>query len=268
MTTATALYASTPLTLNGAEKVWLDKSDGLVTGGCTSQNIADLFKGTKGANIASAGTTDIGAATGMFVHITGTTTITALGTVAAGVTRFVVFDGALTLTHNGSSLILPTAASIVTVANDAALFVSEGSGNWRCLAYWRSSGAASGGPSSLQGDGTDADACGFRGVPQNSQSSNYTCVAADAGKHLFHASGAGSGDTYTIPANSSVAFEIGTAITFVNMDSNAVSIAITTDTMNLAGTGTTGTRQLAQYGVATALKIASTTWIISGTGLT
>jgi hypothetical protein len=119
-----------------------------------------------------------------------------------------------------------------------------------------------------QGDGLDADATGFRGIPQNSQSGNYTCVAADAGKHIIHPSGGGAGDTFTIPANASVAYEVGTAITFINMDSNAVSVAITTDTMNLAGTGTTGTRALAQYGIATAVKVASTTWLISGSGLT
>jgi hypothetical protein len=54
--------------------------------------------------------------------------------------RWVVFDGALTLTHNGTSLILPTGANIVTAAGDAALFASEGSGNWRCIGYWRKSG--------------------------------------------------------------------------------------------------------------------------------
>lgn len=120
----------------------------------------------------------------------------------------------------------------------------------------------------VQGDGLDVDAAGFRGVPQNAQTGNYTLVAADAGKHIYHASGAGAGDTYTIPANGSVAYEIGTALTFVNMATDALSIAITTDTMYLAGTGTTGTRSLAQYGVATAIKLTSTTWVISGTGLT
>lgn len=119
-----------------------------------------------------------------------------------------------------------------------------------------------------QGDGLDADAAGFRGVPQNAQTGNYTLVAADAGKHIYHASGAGSGDTYTIPANSSVAFEVGTAVTFINLATDSVSIAITTDTMNLAGAGTTGTRTLAQYGIATAVKVTSTSWLISGTNLT
>jgi hypothetical protein len=106
----------------------------------TWQAIANLFKGTKGTDIASATTTDIGAATGVFVHITGTTTITGLGTVAAGAMRWVRFSGALTLTHNATSLILPSAANIITAADDSALFVSEGSGNWVCLGYWRKSG--------------------------------------------------------------------------------------------------------------------------------
>jgi len=122
----------------------------------------------------------------------------------------------------------------------------------------------------IAGDGTVTYGgleIGFRGIPQNIQAANYTLVAADAGKHVYHASGAGSGDTYTIPANASVAYTIGTAITFVNNDSNSVSIAVTTDTMTLAGTTTTGTRTLAQNGVATALKVTSTAWLISGTGL-
>lgn len=96
----------------------------------------------KGADIASAATTDIGAATGNFVHVTGTTTITALGTVQAGTRRIVRFAGALTLTHHATSLILPTGANITTAANDVAVFVSEGSGNWRCVGYQRANGQA------------------------------------------------------------------------------------------------------------------------------
>lgn len=96
----------------------------------------------KGTDIASATTTDIGTATGNYVQITGTTTITGLGTSAAGVWRNVTFVGVLILTYNATSLILPTSANITTAAGDTALFVSEGSGNWRCLSYLRRSGAA------------------------------------------------------------------------------------------------------------------------------
>lgn len=94
----------------------------------------------KGTDIASATTTDIGAATGNYVDITGTTTITGLGTVQAGTRRIVQFDGALILTHNATSLILPTSANITTVAGDVAIFVSLGSGNWKCTSYLRQDG--------------------------------------------------------------------------------------------------------------------------------
>lgn len=110
---------------------------------------------------------------------------------------------------------------------------------------------------------------GYLNIPQNSQSSAYTLVAADSGKQIFHPSADTTARTWTIPANSSVAFEIGTAITFINQNgAGVITISITTDTMRLAGTGTTGNRTLAANGVATAIKIASTEWIISGTGLT
>lgn len=106
-------------------------------------------------------------------------------------------------------------------------------------------------------------------LPQNSQSAAYTLVLADANKHLLHPSADTTARIWTIPANSSVAFAVGTTITFVNQNGGGViTIAITTDTMRLAGAGTTGSRTLAANGVATALKITSTEWIISGTGLT
>jgi hypothetical protein len=38
--------------------------------------------------------------------------------------------------------------------------------------------------------------------------------------------------------------------------------------MYLGGTGTTGSRTLAAFGMATAVKVTATTWFINGTGLT
>ena len=125
---------------------------------------------------------------------------------------------------------------------------------------------ASGDLTNCTADGTNG--VGYKNVPQNAQSAAYTLVAADAGKHIYHPSTDANARTFTIPANASVAYPIGTVLTFVNMTSQVVTIAITTDTMYLAGTGTTGNRSLAQYGIATAIKLTSTTWLISGTGLT
>lgn len=108
---------------------------------------------------------------------------------------------------------------------------------------------------------------GYRNIPQNSQSANYTLVLDDSGKHILHPSSDANARTFTIPANASVAFPIGTAITFINDSTEDVTIAITSDTLVLAGTGTTGSRTLAQYGMATAIKIEATKWYISGTGV-
>lgn len=90
--------------------------------------------------IASAATTDIGAATSNVVIISGTTPITGLGTIAAGAERCVTFSGALTLTHNATSLILPGGANITTAAGDVAYFASLGAGNWRCTGYQKANG--------------------------------------------------------------------------------------------------------------------------------
>lgn len=114
-------------------------------------------------------------------------------------------------------------------------------------------------------DGTDA--VGFRNTPINSQSTAYTLVLADAGKTIYHPASDNNARTFTIPANGSVAYAVGTVLTFVNLAAANVTIAITTDTMYLAGAGTTGSRTLAQYGIASAVKVDSTTWVISGNNL-
>lgn len=103
-------------------------------------------------------------------------------------------------------------------------------------------------------------------IPLNSQSTAYTLVAADQSKTILHPATDNNARTFTIPANGSVAFPIGTVITFVNKI-NTVTIAITTDTLTWAPSGGTGSRTLAANGMATAHKITSTEWIISGVGL-
>lgn len=108
---------------------------GLVNDGIRAL-IAQLKKGVynKGSDIASATTTNICATgTSHQAHVTGTTTITSFGTAAAGCWRIITFDGALTLTHNATSLIIPGATNITTVAGDVVGVISEGSGNWRVV---------------------------------------------------------------------------------------------------------------------------------------
>ena len=93
-------------------------------------------------DVASAAATNIGATASNRVRVTGTTTITSLGAIAAGACRTVTFSGALTLTHNATSLILPGGTNITTAAGDVAEFESLGAGNWRCAGYMRANGQA------------------------------------------------------------------------------------------------------------------------------
>lgn len=112
-----------------------------------------------------------------------------------------------------------------------------------------------------------ADAVGYKGLPINEQSTNYGLQLTDQGRCIFHPITDNNARTYTIPANGSIPFPVGTTITFVNLV-NTITIAITTDTLYLTGSGATGSRTLAAFGMATAIKMSSTTWIISGNGLT
>jgi len=85
--------------------------------------------------VASSATTPIGAAMSANVIVSGVVTITAFDNVLAGIIKLVKFTGALTLTHNGTSLILPGAINITTGAGDQAIFRSLGLGNWECVTY-------------------------------------------------------------------------------------------------------------------------------------
>lgn len=113
-----------------------------------------------------------------------------------------------------------------------------------------------------------AASVGYMGLPQSTTTS--TLVIGDVGKHIYVNT---SGQTLTIPAATAVAYPIGTTITFIaGPSASTVTIAITTDTMYLVGTGTTGSRTLAAHGMATAVKVSgassSGVWYINGSGLT
>lgn len=161
--------------------------------------------GRKGSNIASATTTDLSTATGDYVHITGTTTITGFGTLNAGIQRTVIFDGALILTHNATSLILPGAANITTAANDSAIFRSEGSGNWICIAYKKASGTPVVGVTSVTAAGlaTGGTITGTgtvtvtAAVQSDQETASSNAVAITPGVQQYHPSAAKSWGMYT-----------------------------------------------------------------------
>lgn len=224
--------------------------------------------------------------------VVGTNTITAAMTPAltaysAGMT--VVFTpansctGATTLNINSlGALDVQKGNAAALVSGDlvagipALLMLDSGADDWILLnpQTFNGVGATLSGALSVTGavtlngvlttDNTTADEAGFKGMPQNVQSSNYTCVLADAGKHILAQSSLAQ---ITIPANASVAYPIGTVLTFLNGTGGNITIAINTDSLLLAGTSSTGSRTLANIGLATALKHATTGWTITGTGL-
>jgi hypothetical protein len=256
--TAAAVPTNTNLTssANGAELA-LNYTDGKLyykDNGGTVRLLADKISVSVASANGFAGTVAQATATST-PAITLTTSITGV------------------LKGNGTAISAATAGSDYAPATSGtSILKGNGTGGFSNATagtdYVAPSGAlgtpSSGTLSSCTVDGTDA--VGFRNIPQNTQTGSYTLVLADSGKHIYR--GSGSAATWTIPANSSVAYPVGTALTFINLSATSVSIAITTDTMYLSSAGTTGTRTLAQYGSATAVKIASTTWIISGSGLT
>jgi len=241
---------------------------------------------TSAALAASALVIGGGAGAAPATTTTGTGVVTALGVNTGSAGAFVVNGGALGTPSSGtltSATGLPISTGVSGLGTGVATFLATPTSANLAAALTDETGSGanvfatsptlvtpllgtptSGNLSNCTADGTNS--IGFLIIPQNAQTGSYSTVLSDAGKHIYHASGAGAA-TYTIPANGSVAYTIGTAITFINLSTTSISIACS-DTMYLSSAGTTGTRTLAQYGSATAIKITSTSWLISGSGLT
>jgi len=213
----------------------------LINNGCAD---AITVKNTSGTGIA------VPAGKSMFVYNNATNVVDAITHLSS-----LTLGSALPVASGGTGVTAST-GTVAVVLSTSPTLVTPVLGT-----------PSSGTLSSCTVDGTDA--VGFRNIPQNSQSTAYTLVLTDSGKQIFHPSADTTARTFTIPANSSVAYPVGTAITFINQNAaGVVTIAITTDTMRLAVDGTTGSRTLAANGIATCIKVTSTEWIISGAGLT
>lgn len=122
-----------------------NKLTGLAAGSGTGDSVRweQLFDQGIELDLASASVTDIGVQNTNFLRITGTTAITSFGTNYRG-PRFVRFADVLTLTHNATTLILPTGANITTAAGDTAIIIpkaaSSSPNGWQVVAYQRASG--------------------------------------------------------------------------------------------------------------------------------
>lgn len=111
-----------------------------------------------------------------------------------------------------------------------------------------------------------ANTFGYKGLPQNTQTANYTLVMGDQGKDIY-ITGTTVGQTVTIPANASVAFPVGTVIKISNDSNQNWLVAITTDTLVWKGSGATGTRTIAPQGDLVLEKKSATRWWCGGAGV-
>lgn len=146
---------NTPSSSKWADQVY-DGTDWIKKGELDTTN--NLYVGQVGggtATIASNTTTDLGSSFEASITVSGTTTITGFGSSAPkGAFKLVTFSGILTLTYNVTSMLLPSAASIVTAAGDTALCEHLGSGNWKVHHYTRINGTCVGGGSFKVGSTT------------------------------------------------------------------------------------------------------------------
>lgn len=204
--------------------------------------------------VASAATPTIFTATiGNVIDYTGTTTCTGFTAApVAGARRTLICAAAAPFTAGATMLIdgLASGQTYTATAGDQVHVVAFTTTTFR-LTIARVDGLSVAEGLSLM----------------NSQSAAYPLVLSDRGKTILHPTADNNPRTFTIPANSSVAYPVGTVIQFINQI-NTVTIAITTDTLTLSPGGATGSRTLAANGMAEAIKVTTTLWYISGSGLT
>ena len=106
---------------------------------------------------------------------------------------------------------------------------------------------------------------GYLEMPQVS-AGNVTLALSDSGKHYF--SNTAGNLTLTIPNNTAVTFNTGTAIAIVVQAAGNVLVNASAGvTLYMAGNSTAGNRVVGSYGMATLLKTGTNTWFINGTGV-
>ena len=139
---------------NAANSAWINEGpvDSLISGATVSEVLTgtatdkavtpDALAGLwqRGADIASASTLSLPAGGGGVFNVTGTTTINGISSAQGGRMVTLRFSGALTLTHNGSSFILPGAVPVPVKAGDVAEFTNDAAAdasgsNWRMTSF-------------------------------------------------------------------------------------------------------------------------------------
>ena len=210
-----------------------------------------IVKTAKGADVASAGALTL-LTDGNAFDITGTTSITSIGTLGIGTIVILEFDGALTLTHHATDLILPTGANITTAAGDIAIMYEYATGDWRCVSWSPTSGLplASTFTGVVSGSNLLTTAGGTTGAPTNHYIDNmvscYAVISTDnSGVHS--GGGAAIEDGFNIAswtaASASVVtvvFNTALANANYNVHFTTSTASRSTDTYYISAQATTG----------------------------
>jgi hypothetical protein len=184
------------------------------------------------------------------------TTLSATGNVSAGnlnITGNIVDTGALSIItgSNGNITLIPNGTGIVTASGAFTAVGNITGGNIITTG-------------NITGN-TGGFAIGYRDIPQVVFTSNATLALTDAGKHYFSSN---SANVITVPNNTTVSFNIGTAISIVQQGTANLTVTPGSGvTMYLAGNSTSSSRTLGNYGMATLMKVDTNTWFINGTGV-
>lgn len=198
---------------NAANSAWLD--EGLVDELINAASVSEVLTGTstskavtpdslagiwqRGTDIASASTLSLPASGGHHFNVTGTTGVTAISSAQGGRSVKFKFASSLTITHNGTSMVLPGGVSIVTSAGDIAEFTNEAAAdasgsNWRLTDYFKNLEPMT--------------------VQSSAKTAGYTVAGTDR-NGVIRFSGLSADVTLTLPAASGLT---GFRFTFINLD--------------------------------------------------
>jgi hypothetical protein len=274
VTTAGTNTASV-VTVGGTQSLTNKKLGSLTTNGLVTTSSSDgtLSVTVPGTGVLTALAVNVGSA-GAFITFNGDagTPSALVATNATGTASALNIGGAaasLSVSGQTGKITFTGLASTnrIKTVRDAADTILELGGSYTPTGTWTSvtmvtpvlGTPASGNLSNCTADGTNA--VGYRNVPQNAKTGSYTLLATDVGKVVPNTTGG-----WTV--NNSV-HTAGDVITVYNDSGSSQNItAGTITTMRLAGTATTGTRALAQRGLATLYFQTASEVIVSGAGVT
>ena len=244
-----------------ADSIALNKLASLTSGNIivgSAGNVATAVAVTGDVTISNSGVTAIAAGAVINADISASAAI--------AFSKLASLNNGAMLVGNGSNVATAvTMSGDVTISNTGVASIATGV---IVNADINASAAIAGskiapdfGAQNVTTTGTVSDSKGnLRSIPQNVKTAAYTLVAADAGKHISITTGG-----VTVPAS---VFSVGDAVTIYNNSGSSQTITQNGGvTLREGGTANTGNRTLAQYGLATILCVASSTFVITGAGV-